>query len=132
MTETNDSPVLFGDELEEAIENAEWGDEYDDVPRYADLSDEEKAEHHSLGGDFALAAALDDGKVPDVGTVIEKSCEGDTKAEALGKAYLTRDRIQEAGGSCEVEYVEPEIIIGHNLYHTVTITVTETATAGGE
>jgi len=125
MTETNDSPLLFGDELEEAIENAEWSDEYDDVPRYSELSDEEKAEHHSFGADFALAAILEDGQVPDAGTTITKECEGDTKAEALGKAYLTRDRIQEAGGSCEVEYIEPRIIIGHNLYHEVEITITE-------
>jgi len=125
MTENIDSPILFGDELEEAIENAEWSDKYDDVPRYDDLTDEEKAEHASLGSDFALAAALDNGDMPPVGTVIEKSCEGDTKAEALGKAYITRDQIRDAGGSCEVEYVEPDIIIGHNLYHTVTITITE-------
>lgn len=127
MTENIDSPVLLGDALEEAIENSEWSDEYDDVPRYDDLSDEEKAEHASLGEDFALAAALDAGEVPPVGTVIERSCEGNNKAEALGSAYITRDQIRDAGGACEVEYVGPEIIIEPHLYHTVTITITDAA-----
>jgi len=128
MTETNDSPILVGDELEEAIENADWSDpKYDDIPRYKNLSDEKKAENHSFGADFALAAALSNGDVPQVGTVITKSYPGDNEAEALGRAYVTRDQIREAGGSCEVEYIEPHLIIGHSLYHTVEITVTESA-----
>lgn len=107
-------------------------DEYSDVQRYDDLTDEEKAAHASLGEDFAIAAMLEQGEVPPVGTVIEKSCEGDDKAEALGRAYITRDQIRDAGGEAEVEYVEPDIIIGSNLYHRVEITVTATATATTE
>lgn len=104
-------------------------DEYSDVRRYEDLTDEQKAAHASLTGDFVLAATLENGEVPPVGTTIEKSCEGDDKAEALGRAYVTRDQIRDAGGSCEVEYIEPDIIIGNSLYHTIEITVTETASA---
>ena len=105
----------------------EIGDEYDHLPRFSEMSDEEQAEHSTIAEDFALAAGLQTGEVPPVGTVIEKSCEGADKAAALGKAYITRDQIRDAGGACEVEYVEPEIVIGDALYHTVEITITETA-----
>jgi len=107
----------------------ELGDEYDDVPRFSEMSQEEQAEHTTLGADFALAAALNAGEVPDVGTVIEKTYEGEDKASALGKAYITRDQIRDAGGECEVEYVEPTLVINGALYHTITISVTETAEA---
>jgi hypothetical protein len=36
---------------------------------------------------------------------------------------------QQAGGECEVEYIGPEIVINVVLYHTVEITITETASA---
>lgn len=107
----------------------ELGDEYDDVPRFSEMSNEEQAANSTIAEDFALAAGLQVGEVPPVGTVIEKSCKGEDKASSLGKAYITRDQIQEAGGECEVEYIGPEILINGALYHTVEITITETASA---
>lgn len=103
----------------------ETPDEYDDLPRYEDMSDERKREIKSLDDNVALYAGLTAGQVPNVGTVLEKDCSGNTKADALGKAYITRDMIQDAGGSCEVRYIEPLYVLNNTVYHRVEIEVTE-------
>ena len=36
----------------------ELGDEYDDVPRFSEMSDEEQAANSTIAEDFALAAGL--------------------------------------------------------------------------
>lgn len=125
MTDEDDCILMMGEELREARENKEWPEKYDDIPRYSDLSMEEKAERPGLGQAVAIATALEVGFLPPVGETITQSYSGDTKAEALGKAYITRDQIRDAGGSCEVEYIEPELIINPHLYHRIDITITD-------
>lgn len=76
---------------------------------------------------MALAFGLEAGLVPLEGKVISKQYPGDSKAEALGRAYHYRDKIRENGGECDVRYIEEAGTFDGDTYHTIEIEVTEGA-----
>jgi hypothetical protein len=85
--------------------------------------------HETLMEDFrsslALSFGLAAGMIPTDGKVISRPYSGDTKAEALGKAYANRDKIRENGGECEAHYVEEAGILDGVTYHTIEIVMSD-------
>jgi hypothetical protein len=89
-------------------------EQYADLPERDDLVDETEGILSRMTDTISLALMLEKGNVPDPGTTVEQLYPGETKAQALGRAYAIRDRIQDAGGSCEAEYIEP-VWLEHNV-----------------
>jgi len=80
----------------------------------------------------ALTVGLSVGELPETGTTITGTFPGDEKAEALGRAYHLRDRIEENGGEASVEYIEPVVYVEDTTFHEVRIAVLSGADGDGD
>ena len=89
-----------------------------------DLPDDAATFLDQMGGQFKLAMDAQHDLLDPDSQSHEFIFPGETKAEALGHAYHTRDLIQAAGRSCEATYVERhDLSFTDTPHHTIRIEI---------
>jgi|APHM01.1.fsa_nt_gi hypothetical protein len=100
--------LSYGDlDLSIADEDKTVPEQYEHLPKKDELSADKLDDIQPIAETFAFTTYLSEGGTLDAGETFTRFYEGDTKAEALGNAYLTRDQIRDNGRPCEAEYIEP-------------------------